>query len=48
MKIVEGLKHGSPEWLSWRQQGIGSSDIAGICSVCPYKSPIDVLMTKKV
>lgn len=47
MKIIEGLDHGSPQWLAWRQQGIGSSDIPAICSVCPYKSPLDIYNDKK-
>ncbi len=45
MKFV-ALTQGSPEWLAWRRGGIGSSDIAAICGVCPYRSRIDVMREK--
>jgi len=37
---------GTQEWLSWRQKGIGSSDIAAIMGVCPFKSALDVYKEK--
>lgn len=32
------MEQGSKEWLIWRNKGIGSSDIATILGVNPYKS----------
>ncbi len=46
MKIIEGLKHGSAEWLAWRQGGIGSSDVAAIMGICPYRTAADVYLDK--
>ena len=40
------LNQNTPEWLSWRQKGIGSSDIAAIMGVCPFKSALDVYKEK--
>ncbi len=41
MRIVQ-LSQRSPEWYRWRSQGIGSSDIAAIVGMCPYKTPFQV------
>lgn len=41
MRIVQ-LQQRSPEWYRWRSQGIGSSDIAAIIGVCPYRTPFMV------
>ena len=38
MKIIE-LEQRSKEWLDWRQNGIGSSDIGTIMGANPYKTP---------
>jgi putative phage-type endonuclease len=46
MKIILDLEHGSPEWLKWRRGGLGSSDIAAICGVCPYKTAFDIYNDK--
>ncbi|WP_042892908.1 YqaJ viral recombinase family protein, partial [Anaplasma marginale] len=40
------LIQGSAEWLAFRQHGIGSSDIAAICGVSPFKKAIDVFNEK--
>lgn len=45
MKIIN-LIQGSPNWLEWRRSGIGASDIAAICGVCPYRSALDVYNDK--
>jgi putative phage-type endonuclease len=34
------------EWLAWRRTGIGSSDIAAIMGIDPYRSPLDVYDSK--
>lgn len=41
MRIVQ-LEQRSPSWYKWRSQGIGSSDIAAIAGMCPYKTPFQV------
>ena len=46
MKIVD-LTQGSDEWLQWRNQGIGSTDIAVILEMSPYKTPYQ-LYTEKI
>ncbi len=38
MKIID-LEQGTPEWLEWRKNGIGSSDIATIMGANPYQTP---------
>lgn len=38
MKIVD-LKQGSEEWLEWRSNGIGASEIGVIMGSDPYKNP---------
>lgn len=40
------MEQNTPEWLSWRQKGIGSSDIAAIMGSCPFKSALDVYKEK--
>lgn len=47
MKIRTDIKGGTPEWLEWRRSGIGASDIAAICGVCPYKTALDIYNDKK-
>jgi putative phage-type endonuclease len=42
----ETLPQGSPEWLLWRKKGIGSSDIAVILGVSPYKTPYTLWLEK--
>lgn len=34
------------EWLNWRNKGIGGSDVAAICGLNKYKSPIEIWMEK--
>lgn len=41
MKIVK-IEQRSPKWHAWRRSGIGSSDIAAIAGMCPYKTPYQV------
>ncbi len=40
------MDQGSAEWLAWRRQGIGSSDVPAIVGVCPYRTREDVLLDK--
>lgn len=46
MKVVN-LKQRTPEWLSWRKNGIGGSDIGSIVGKNPYRSKLDVYNDKK-
>lgn len=41
------MEQNSPEWLAWRQKGIGSSDIGTIIGVNPYKMRSELLDEKK-
>jgi len=34
------------EWLAWRRQGVGASDVAGILGVSPWSSPFKVWANK--
>jgi putative phage-type endonuclease len=47
MRIRNDIKSGTAEWLEWRKSGIGASDIAAICGVCPYKTALDIYNDKK-
>ncbi len=38
MKIIE-LDQNTPEWLQWREQGIGASEAPTICNENPYETP---------
>jgi putative phage-type endonuclease len=33
-------------WLTYRKSGIGGSDVAGICGISPWSSPVKVYMDK--
>ena len=41
------IEQNTPEWLEWRRAGIGCSDVAAICGVDPWRSPLDVYNDKK-
>jgi putative phage-type endonuclease len=34
------------DWLDWRRKGLGGSDIAAICGMSRYKSPMEVYLDK--
>ncbi|MCY9543808.1 YqaJ viral recombinase family protein [Paenibacillus alvei] len=34
------------EWLEWRKKGIGGSDVAAICGMSRYRSPVEVYLDK--
>lgn len=36
------IRHNTPEWLSYRQSGIGGSDAAAALGLSPYKTNIEV------
>lgn len=41
---TENLTH--DEWLIWRRRGIGGSDVAAVCGLSRYKSPMEVYLDK--
>lgn len=45
LKFIE-LEHGTPEWLKYRVNGIGGSEIASILNRHPYKSAMRVYAEK--
>jgi len=45
-KIIEGLKQNTPEWLEWRKDKIGGSDIAAIMGVSKWCTPWQLYMRK--
>lgn len=49
MKIISGPAsvQGSPEWLEWRLQGIGSSDAPVIMGVSPLSTPYALYLQKR-
>lgn len=46
MENLEQLTQGSPEWELWRKKGIGSSDVAAVLGVSPYKTAYRLWMEK--
>jgi len=40
------IVQGTPEWHSWRQSGIGASDVAAIMGISPWRTAIDVFNDK--
>lgn len=38
------LSHG--EWLAWRRNGLGGSDVSAICNMNRYRSPMSVFLDK--
>ena len=47
MRIMEGLAQRSPEWVSWRACGIGSSDAAAVMGASPWTSRAALLKEKR-
>lgn len=41
---TKDLEHS--DWLEWRKKGIGGSDVAAICSMSRYRSPLAVYLDK--
>jgi putative phage-type endonuclease len=48
MNRAERRRQGVPEddWLEWRRQGIGASDVAGVLGLSPWASPYSVWSDK--
>jgi putative phage-type endonuclease len=45
MRIVQ-IEQGTPEWLGWRDGGIGGSDLPVICDVSPHTTRYQLWMRK--
>jgi putative phage-type endonuclease len=45
MKKIDLIQN-SLEWLEWRKNGIGSSDISAVCNCSPYRTRTDVMREK--
>lgn len=43
---MKDLVQGSKEWMDWRRQGIGASEVAAIVGVCKYSTPYKVWKEK--
>lgn len=46
LRLVNTLNMDHDEWLEYRRLGIGGSDVAGICGLSRYKSPMAVYLDK--
>lgn len=46
MKKVPSLEQGSPTWLKWRGDGVGGSEVAGVCGESRYDDPLAVWKAK--
>lgn len=45
-RLVSTLEMSHDDWLQWRRTGLGGSDIAAICGLSRYKSPMEVYLDK--
>lgn len=45
MKVID-LEQGTPEWLEWREGGIGASEAPTIIGKNPYQTPYDLFQVK--
>ncbi len=46
LRLVSTINQSHEEWLDVRRTGLGGSDIAAICGMSRYKSPIEVFLDK--
>lgn len=44
--LVSTINMSTDEWYEWRKKGIGGSDVAAICGISKYKSPVQLWMEK--
>lgn len=45
-RLVSTIEMQHDDWLDWRRKGLGGSDIAAICGMSRYKSPMEVYLDK--
>ena len=43
---VVNIQQGTPEWLAWRNQGIGASDLGAILGMSKYETPLSIWAKK--
>lgn len=41
------MEQGTDEWLQWRKQGVGGSEVAAILGKCPYKTELQLWREKR-
>jgi putative phage-type endonuclease len=46
LRLVSTKDMEKDEWLEWRKQGIGGSEVAAICGYSKYSSPLSVYLDK--
>lgn len=46
LRLVNTKDMEHDEWLEWRKKGIGGSDVAAICGLSRYRSPLAVYLDK--
>ena len=46
IELLTNVDKNTGDWLALRKRTIGSSDIAGICGLNPYRSPLKIWMEK--
>jgi putative phage-type endonuclease len=46
LRLVSTLNQSHDEWLDTRRLGLGGSDVAAICGLSRYKSPMEVFLDK--
>ncbi|MEV2910783.1 lambda-exonuclease family protein [Paenibacillus larvae] len=45
-RLVSTKELSHEDWLEWRRKGIGGSDVAAICGMSRYRSPMEVYLDK--
>lgn len=43
---MQNLVQNTPEWVKWRNENIGASEVAAIIGICPYNTPYGVWQVK--
>lgn len=46
LRLVNTKEMANDDWLEYRRQGIGGSDVAAICGLSKYRSPLNVYLDK--
>lgn len=46
IRLVSTKDLSHDDWLDWRRKGIGGSDVAAICGLSRYRSPMEVYLDK--
>ena len=45
--VVDAPPYGSPEWVTWRNRGLGASDLPTVVGVNPYQSEYELAAVKR-